>query len=222
MKERIWLSAQEYNYGKDVNLKVSNASKVRGSIESKTTRSLQTCMTVLEMTNIDNETKRKLFSLWDLERFTSQLIAPNSATDSFEEYNYKLSMARQFIKSGLAVYRSKFKKTKLVESKLKDFEDTLETLNEIANEYENTLDPKFQQFKQRMKMRKSPINLSVPNSAWWQALCVYCLNSSSGKSKELAVKKLNHEKFCTYKKKEMDYFLVIMKPEKKTRERKSK
>jgi len=222
MKDRIWLSAQEYNYGNDSDLKVKNPSKVRKSIENKTQRSLLTCMRVLEMPYIDNEIKRRMFSLWDLERFTSNLISLTSPTDSVEEYNYQLSVARQFIKSGLAVYRRKFKKAKLLESKLKDFEETIETLNEIANEYESTLDPKFQQFKQRMKMRKSPVNLSLPNSAWWQALCVYCLNYSSGKSKDLAIKRLNHEKFCYYKKKDMDYFLVIMEPGNKSKKTKSK
>ena len=82
---------------------------------------------------------------------------------------------------------------------VKEFSTGEEIVNEIANEYENTLDPKFQQFKKRMKMQRSPVNLSMADSTFWQTLCVYCLNYSTGKSKDLAIKRLNHEKFCHYK-----------------------
>ena len=213
MKERIWLSPQEYNYGNDSNLEVTNPSKIRKSIADKSSKSINTIIEFLSMGNIPLELKRNVFPIYDIEQLTSFLIVPSGKYDSLEEYNYKLSIASAFIKSGLAFYRSKFKKSQFVEPKIKEFENTLKTLNEIANDYENTLDPKFQFFKKRMQMSKPPLD-KENRTSYWQVECSYSLNYSTAKSKKLDIRNLNHEKFCKYKRKDLSHFLTIIPPEK--------
>ena len=212
MKERHWLSPQEYNFLSSQNVLLPNKSETLNRIGEKIQKSLETLDIVLDSREISFDFIMKNISIDEFVGLSTILLLPYSNYEPSQDRNYKLEIARRLISSGFMFYQQQFQESEYFEPKIKEIKGLLELLNKIANEY-NESDPKFLEFKKKMKQRTPPVdpNYSHPD---WTVECSCCWNWSSGKSKEDAVERLHHENFCTYDKKESDRFLRTFKPKK--------
>ena len=211
MKEHHMLSNQEYLFLNEQDVLLTNRSVTKTRIGEKAENCLETLKIILESNETDDKFIQKYFSVETIINVLTMLTVISSFYDLRSD-SYKLELARRLVVVGFYFYESRFKEVKFFQPKIQEIMSLLDSLNEIANEYDES-DPKFEMFKKRMIHKKPPIDESH-SSPFWRAECMCCWNFSQEESEQKVINKLRHERWCTFDKKDPKPFLKIIPPQK--------
>jgi hypothetical protein len=148
-----------------------------------------------------------------LTSFLRKLTSPNPSSPPSEEQD-KFAIAGELIKIGLEYYDQAFKNTKILKSKIKEFQDLVGQLNEITR-----LERTEQRYSRLYRLRKkNPLPPNLINAGGdneYRAYCVLCFRWNHNKDRNLSMTGIRHHKDCYYNKNYPQLTACTLEPRKK-------
>jgi len=212
VKSQILLSPTEINWLKDQTLVLPNKSGTRKRIREKVRKCLNTVDFVLSNSSeLDQEYVDSMFPAEIIMHILDNLTRYDD-TRPFSDDDNKLAIARQAIKLGFEHYQARYKKTKFFYDKIKEINNLLTALSELAATEKSEAD-QSQLYTMRKKWSGLPPDIMTSGlDDEWRAMCMVCFNWSTGKSKAETVKKIKHHVNCRFNKVETERFIHALPP----------
>lgn len=126
------LSKAQITFLKSQKSNITNKSENLKRIEGKVEGSFEMFDMILKSNQIDQNYKDKIFPRAQVSEFLKYLTY--YAHNSIELEQNKLEIVNEMIKLGLLYYRLRFKKTRILRSKIGEFQDFMTMLQEFTAE----------------------------------------------------------------------------------------
>lgn len=122
--QRAFLKSQKSN--------ITNKSENLKRIEEKVQGSFEMFEQILKSNQVDQDYKDKLFPRSKISEFLKYLTYYAHSSNELEQN--KLEIVNEMIKLGLLYYRLRFKKTRILRTKIGEFQDFISMLQEFTAE----------------------------------------------------------------------------------------
>lgn len=211
MKSQHLLSNDEYAYitsQKDIHMSSSKKSQCRTRIQAKVAQAFKTFEFVLKSEALSQKQKDAIFTDEQFKRLL-RLATHYERSNSVKDENNKQSIARIGIAVGLEYYKTRYALTRLLSKKIEEAESLLGDLDYVSLQ-EQTRDEAIQLYLTRGSVKLPPRIVSVDGG--WQAMCVVCWRTATGKTKDEAMKQIRHEAKCTYDRRDLDWCIRTYPP----------
>jgi len=110
----------------------------------------------------------------------------------------KQKISKLMISQGLHYFEARYKETTFLKKRIAEINSLLNDIEflTLREEQENQ---GMAMYRMRKKLKNPPHIEGM--DTFWTVLCIHCYNYATGsdKTKESAIKKLRHEKYCMYK-----------------------
>jgi len=197
MKSQHLLSNDQYQYITSQINDIPNKSENLKRVAEKIENAFKTFDIVYKSERLPQNYKDMLFDPERVNGFLQNFTYFDRTLPQADEAN-KQNISKIMIEQGLRYFQSRYKETKFLSKRINDLKELLNdlqllTLDEVQDNQAMTM------YRMRKKLKNPPHIDPIEN--YWTVLCIHCYNYSRGsdKTKESAIKKLRHEKYCMYK-----------------------
>lgn len=209
VKSQHLLSPNQYYFITSQHNKLSpsfNKSQDLKRIEELIEQCHYTIDLLLKSKAIDLDYKDKLFNAKIVIPILRLLTQHDPEKQISETYNSQ-AIAKSMINLGVAYYELRYKNLQIVNSKIFEFRQLLNDIDEFSSfqrNYENNL---------RLQMRRKKVAPpKINRTSEWQAVCMGCLEKGCGIDDSDAINKVIHYERCLYDEKEKDRWIKIYPP----------
>jgi len=199
MKEHYGLSQAQLKFlnGQDMP-KSFNKSKEEDRIIRKAKQAWDIFVPVLRSKVVDQEFKDSLFEFKRFEDFLNFLLETERGNMISQEIN-KMRIAKMMIQKGTQYYQIRYRLNQIINEKIVEINSVLSMIQEFVDQELSNIE-----ISDFLRMRRG---LTAPpivqqGKDLYHALCIQCYRYSLGlsKSEKEAIKDLQHDDNCSYKK----------------------
>jgi len=197
MKSQHLLSNDQYQYITSQINDIPNKSENLKRIASKIDSAFKTFELILGSEILPQEFKDKVFDNEKMRNFLQRFSWYDRTLPLSDESN-KQKISKLMVSQGLRYFEARYKQTTFLKKRIADINTLLNDI-EFLSLREEQESGAMAMYRMRKKM-KNPPHID-PMDNYWTVLCINCFNYATGsdKTKESAIKKLRHEKYCMYK-----------------------
>jgi len=197
MKSQHLLSNDQYQYITSQIDDIPNKSENLKRVTEKIENAFRTFDIVYDSNRLPQNYKDMIFNPERVTGFLKNFTYYDMALPQADE-STKQAISKSMIQQGLSYFQSRYKETKFHSKRINDFSDLLSDLELITLQEEQD-NQAMAMYRMRKKLKNPPHIESMDN--FWTVMCVHCYHYATGsdKTKESAIKKLRHEKYCMYK-----------------------
>ena len=190
------LSDVQYQYiTSQKGFKVKNPSGERIRMASKVKKMFKTMKMILDSKTLSQDFKDSMFKPLEVSVFIDSLTRHNPQNHIMDEVN-KQTIILHMIEQVLAYYRSRYQDDKILIKEIMKFQELAQDLQERAKTEKQDNEASMM-YKIRGKMPYPPVVYREMH--YHTALCKQCFKYSLlGNTKEDAIKKIRHVKYCSY------------------------
>ena len=191
------LSDVQYQYiTSQKGFKVKNPSGERIRMASKVKKMFKTMKMILDSKTLSQDFKDSMFKPLEVSVFIDSLTRHNPQNHIMDEVN-KQTIILHMIEQVLAYYRSRYQDDKILIKEIMKFQELAQDLQERAKKEKQDNEASMM-YKIRGKMPYPPVVYREMH--YHTALCKQCFKYSLlGSTKEDAIKKIRHVKYCSLK-----------------------
>ena len=199
MKEHYGLSQAQLKYLNGQNMPKSfNKSKEHDRIIRKTEQAWDIFVPVLRSKVVDQKFKDSLFEFKRFEDFLNFLLETERGNMISLEIN-KMKIAKMMIQKGTQYYQTRYQLNQIINEKIVEINSVLEMIQEFVDQELYNIE--ISDFLRMRRGLTAPPIIRQENDSYC-ALCIQCYRYSLGlsKSEKEAIKDLQHDVNCSYKK----------------------
>ncbi len=197
MKSQHLLSNDQYQYITSQIDDIPNKSENLKRVAEKIGNAFRTFDIVYSSNRLSQNYKDMIFDPERVKGFLQNFSYYDSTLPQADE-STKQTISKNMIQQGLNYFQSRYKETKFLSKRINDLKELLNDLDFLSIEEERDNQAMIM-YRMRKKLKNPPHIDPIDN--YWTVLCIHCYNYARGsdKTKESAIKKLRHEKYCMYK-----------------------
>jgi len=199
MKEHYGVSQAQLRYlnGQDMP-KSFNKSKEQDRIIRKAKQAWDIFVPVLRSKVVDQEFKDSLFEFKRFEDFLTFLLKTERGNTISQEIN-KMRIAKIMIQKGTQYYQTRYQLNQIINEKIAEINSVLGMIQEFVDQELYNIE--VSDFLRMRRGLTAPPIVQQENDLY-HALCIQCYRYSLGltKSEKEAIKDLQHDNNCSYKK----------------------
>jgi len=199
MKEHYGLSQAQLKYlnGQDMP-KSFNKSKEQDRIIRKAKQAWDIFVPVLRSKAVDQKFKDSLFEFKRFDDFLNLLLKTERGNTVSQEIN-KMRIAKMMIQKGTQYYQTRYRLNQIIFEKIVEINSVLEMIQEFVDQELSNIE-----ISDFLRMRRGLTEPPIiqQEKELYHALCIQCHRYSLGlsKSEKEAIKDLQHDDNCSYKK----------------------